>query len=415
MSGPNLKVMAWRNLWRNRRRTLITLSSLAFGVLLATLFTGMSDWRWSEVINSVAKMGAGHITVQHPDYLDKPTLTRTLRGSRDKSSRIMASGVVRHVVPRISGQTMLSTAGETTGATFMAFEPGLETPDTLSVLDGLTEGEMFSGTAGRGIILGHKLAELLDTRLGRKVVYTLTNKEGDIVSGLARVSGIIKTGSPSMDARLCLLPIDTVRKVLGYEADETTILAVFVNDHRDVDVVAQILQDTVGEQASALTWTQTQPDLAGFIAMKVNGMVLMEAFIMLLISAGIFNTLFMSVMERLREFGVMMAIGLSQGQLFRLVLWESLWLALAGLLAGVAVTAVPYYLLATTGLDLTSMMGDQAVEIAGAAMKPELKIAIYPENALKIAVLMTAATLLSGLYPAWRAGLVDPAETIKLI
>ncbi len=415
MSGPNLRVMAWRNLWRNRRRTLITVASLAFGVLLATLFTGISDWQWTQVINSVAKMGAGHITVQHPDYLDKPALTRTVAKVDTKAQQIMASGQVDHVVPRISGQVMLATAGQTTGAMFIAFDPSLETPDTFSALRQVQAGEMFSGTDGKGIILGNKLADLLGTKLGRKVVYTLTNKQGDIVSGLARVSGLLSTGSPGMDARLCLLPIDTVRKVLGYQADEATMLAVFVKDHRRSDVIVQQLNHRLKGNAIAVTWAQIKPDLAGFIAMKVNGMVVMEAFIMLLIAAGIFNTLFVSVMERLREFGVMMAIGLGQAQLFRLVLWESLWLALTGLLAGIVITALPYYLLATTGIDLTASTAGQSVEVAGASLQPLIKAAIYPENALKIAVLIAVATVLSGLYPAWRAGRVDPATTIKLI
>ena len=149
--------------------------------------------------------------------------------------------------------------------------------------------------------------------------------------------------------------------------------------------------------------------------MKVNSTLFMEVLIMLLVAAGIFNQIFVSVMERSREFGIMMAIGFSPGQLFRLVMWESLWLALVGVVVGAAITSVPYYLGNTKGIDMSAMTGGGSTEIAGVALEPIWYIAIYPENALWILAAVVGATLLSGLYPAWRAGRIEPVDCIKLV
>jgi ABC-type lipoprotein release transport system permease subunit len=410
--------MAWRNLWRNRRRTLITLSSMAFGVMLAVLFTGLGDHTYGKMIDLAARSGGGHVTLQHPDMLVTPSLKRTVIGASKLGDQALADPEVERVATRISGQALLATARQSLGATFIAFDPGREDASTLSVLDALVEGEMFASTDDKGIILGARLADSLDTKLGRKVVFTMTDKSGEIVSQLARVQGIIETGAPSVDRGLCLLPLGRVRKALGYDPDEATQVVVFLGDHRRSDVVAERVGAKVNHGTASLPWHQLQPTLAGFISMKVGGTVFMELVILVLVAAGIFNQLLVSVLERLREFGIMMAIGFSPGRLFRLVMWESLFLGVVGVVGGALLTAVPYYLGNTKGLDMSAMVGNAdggSPEIAGVALDPIMYVSIYPENAVLIAVVVIAATLLSGLYPAWRAGRVAPVDAIKLV
>ncbi len=413
MKGPKLGAMAWRNLWRHRRRTMLTLSSIAFGTMLAVIFTGMGDAQWGDMIDLAARLGGGHVTLQHEEYLDTPSLSRTVRetGLRE---RALADPEVERVVTRITGQLMLSTADQSYGAAFIAFDPAAEDVGTLSLLEALAEGAIFDPGDSNGIVLGQRLAENLDLKLGRKVVYTLTDRSGEIVRDVARVSGILRTGSPTVDGALCLLPIDHMRRVLGYAPDEATLLALFVSDRRSSRSVSARLQPDVAG-AAALTWRQVQPDLAGFIAMKIAGARIMEVVILILVAAGIFNTLFVSVMERVREFGIMMALGFSPSSLFALVMYESLWLGLVGLVGAAVVTAGPYGYLSTVGLDLTSQIELSGSEVAGIAISPILHVWIYPENLALIAAAVLLATLLAGVYPAWRAGRVAPAESIRLV
>ena len=415
MAGPNLARMAWRNLLRNRRRTLITLVGVAFGMMFSIIFTGLGDASWGSMIDFAARLGGGHVTLQHPDYLELPALKRTVKDVDKLVALSRAEPGVIRVTTRITGQIMLSTASESRGGMFIAFDPKSEDNGTLGVLDAVKDGQLFAGSDGRGIVLGRKLADALSLKTGRKVVFTLTDKHGEIVRGMARLSGIIETGADTVDGGMVLLPIDAVRKSLGYDANEATQVAVFVGDHRQSDALAASLQAKVGAKVAALPWHVTMAELAGFISMKVGGTIFMEVLILLLLAAGIFNTLFVSVMERLREFGVLLAIGFSPSGLFRLVMWESLWLALMGLVASAIATAWPYYHLNVNGLDISKHMGGKSTEVAGVAMTQVMRVDIFPENALMIVGVAVTATLLAGLYPAWRAGRVSPVDAIKLV
>jgi ABC-type lipoprotein release transport system permease subunit len=311
---------------------------------------------------------------------------------------------------------MLATAGDSFGSAFIAIDPEQEDEATLSVLEGLVEGGMFGTSHDRGIILGERLADNLGVGMGKRVVYTMTDVHGDIVAGLARVSGLVRTGSPGVDGGLCLLPLDAVRELLGYAPDEATQIAVFIDDQRRSDTVADALRSEIGPAVAALPWHRAQPELAAFIAMKVGSARFIEILIAVLVAAGIFNTLFISVMERLREFGIMHALGFSSGKIFALVMLESFWLALVGLAASLVVTAPPYLYLASTGIRLSAMVENtDNLEVAGIALPEVMRVGIFPENAAIIAIAAGAAIVLSGLYPAWKAGHVEPVETIRLV
>ncbi len=415
MKVSSLAKMAWRNLWRNRRRTVITLSAIVFGVFLSVLMMAAQDQNWADMIRLAARLGAGHVTFQHPEYLDSPALSRPVRGTDDLKRLAAGNPHVIRVVERITGFNMLSTARENFGAGFIAVSPEEEDEETLSLLEALVEGEFFESSTDGGIILGEKLASNLGVELGSKVVYTLADKEGEIVNALARVSGIVRTGSPSVDGGICLLPIGTVREVIGFAPDEAIQVAAFVDDQRITDAVVADLGAEAPEEIAVLPWRELQPDLAVFIAMKVGGARVMMLVLAVLVAAGIFNTLFVSVMERLREFGIMLAVGFSPAQLFRLVMLESAWLAVVGLAGAALVTIGPYLYLASTGIDVSGMIPAEQMEVAGVGMSTTLKVGIYGESVMLIGVSALAAIMLSGVYPAWRAGHADPVETIRVV
>jgi ABC-type lipoprotein release transport system permease subunit len=414
MQGPRVAAIGWRNLWRHRRRTILTLSSIAFGGMLAVLMTGMQTGSFSNMINVAARMGAGHVTLQHPEFLDTPTLTRTIHAGPLLDRALEDPDVERGVV-RISGQLMLSTAGQSYGAGFIAFDPDVEDETTLFALGALKGGEVFAADDATGILLGRRLADNLDARLGRKVVFTTTDKNGEIVRDVARVRGFIETGSPSLDGAIALLPIARARRILGYGPDEAIQVALFLNDQRGVDDVARRLNADIRPEATAHTWAELQPELSGFIAMKVAGAYFFEITIAVLIAAGIFNTLFVSVMERIREFGIMTALGFGPRKLFSMVMYESLFLGLSGLVLAALVTAGPYYYLSNTGIDLSALLGQDSADIAGVIFDTTMRFMIYFGHLSVIAGAAMLATLLSGLYPAWKAGHVVPVEAIRLV
>ncbi len=407
--------MGWRNLWRNRRRTVLTLVSISFGLLLATLMTALQDRNWADMIDLAARLGGGHVTVQHPDLIDAPTLDKTVRRAETVAAMARAEPGVTRVVVRVVGQTLLSTASNSRGAGFVGIDPTREDSTTLAVVTAFSQGAMFPAADGDGIVLGSRLAENLGVTLGKKVVYNLTAKDGEIVAGLAHVSGIVHTGAPGVDGGLALLPLNTLRAALGYAPDEATQVAIFIDDQRRSDEMAARIGAGLTGGAVAVPWHENQPELAGFIAMKVGGANFMKVLIAVLIAAGIFNTLFVSVTERMREFGIMLAIGYAPRDIHLLVMVESLWMGLVGLLVGALLTAGPYVYLNAHGIDMSAMVGQGGSEIAGVAVPSVMKVEIFPGNAVFIAAAALLATLVAGLYPAWKAGRVAPVETIRLV
>ena len=418
MFGFGMAGIAWRNLWRNKRRTLLTLAAISFGLFLAILMTAMQDRSFADMIDSAAKMGGGHVTVQHPEYLDTPTLTRTVVDADQVAKTVEADPLVQRAVPRISGQAMVATAKSSYGAFFVAYDPSLEDDTTLGFLDGEVEGELLSADSGNGIVIGRKLAQNLDVGLGDKVVYTMIDKEGEIVGALGRVRGLISTGAGSVDAALMLVPIQHLRKQLQYGENEATQVALFLEDSRRSAIVADRIGPQIEAHGDALTWYDISPDLSGFIAMKVGGARFFEGVILILVAASIFNTMFVSVLERTREFGIQLAIGYSPGQIRAMVVWESIWLAISGVLAGALFTYPLYSYLEKNGIDISAQIeasGQENIEVAGVGFDTVLTIGIFPENVGLIVGAIVLSTIAAGIYPAWRAGRVEPVEAIKLI
>ena len=407
--------MAWRNLWRRKRRTLITAISIGFGVMLAVTFTGSGDYWYTNMINAGATMGLGHITVEPHGYNQTPSLDKRLLNAGEVRKHVLTMSGVSNAIVRITGQAMFASASKTIGGMFLAVDPSQESPDQNLLLRSLIQWQLFPGTGGRGIVVGSKMAKKLNLRIGKKLVYTTTDVSGEIVSEIARVTGIFETGVGEVDGALVLLPINSVRAILHYDDEDATLVAVTVNDQRYAESIRDKIAAAVGNPLrEVLTWKQTQTELAGIITMDKSGNYITQVLIGLLIAAGILNTLLMSVLERTREFGVMMAVGMSPATLFKLVLVESFWLALIGLVVGIIITAPWYAYLHYVGLDFSGAIGND-YSAGGVLVDPIFRIRLYKESIIAILAGVFSLTLLSGIYPAWRAGRTPPVESLKAI
>jgi len=405
--------MALRNLRRNTRRTLITLASIAFGLLLSITFTGVGDSGYTKMIEGAARLGSGNLTVMPKGYLDSPSLDKTLCSAPQMMEEIMRIPYVTAGLERIAGQAMVATAGESTGAAFIAINPEKENPDTLHFLQFIKTGALFDADDRKGIVIGKRMADRLRIKLGSKLVYTTTDKNGEITSDLARVRGIFETGSDQVDSYFILLPLKRVRHVLSYQADEVSQIAVFLKDHRKVPrVIKRLNSSGLFQPYDVLSWRKTMPDMAGFIAMDRSVNYMFQIIIFLLVAAGILNTILMSVLERTREFGIMLAIGISPQRLFGLVLTEAVWLGLFGIIAGLIITSPLYFYLHTHGLDVSGFLHENT-DIAGFVFD----LTIYNELRFQsLMIILSGAfliTLVAGLYPAYKAGKVVPVESLK--
>ena len=410
----NLNKLAWRNLWRRKRRTLITAFSISFGVLLAVTFTGIGDHYYTRMIDVGATMGMGHITVSPIDYNRAPSMKKRLDDVHAKREQALASPEVVDAMVRIYGQAMFASAHKSIGGMFMAIDPAQESKDNNLYMRSIVEGGLFDDANSPGIVVGIKMANKLKLRIGKKVVYTTTDANGEIVSAIERVTGVFRTGVSEVDAGMALLPMTRIQKTLNYQTDEATLVALILDDQRHAidtrDVLAQL---PVYKNAEVLSWQESQPDLAGMIAVDKSGNYISQLLIAFLVAAGILNTMLMSVLERKHEFGVMMALGMTPHNLFRLVMIESFWLGVVGLIVGVIISTPWYIYMHEIGIDMSAAFGDD-MEFGGVLIDPVMKIRLFKESIFAILGVLFAMALMSGAYPAWRAGRVPPVESLKI-
>lgn len=405
--------MAWRNLWRSKRRTLITLGSVAFGVWLAVTFIGIGENSYSGMLETGARMGAGHVTIQPKGYQDAPGLDRSIPDGERIRAAIAAEPDVERAVARIAAQSMFATARRSVGGALFGVDPRYESGADNVFLDAIVEGTAFETPDAKQILIGRGMANKLGVGLKKRVVYTLVDEHGELVSDVARVVGIFDTGVIEVDSGVALLPIDTVRKLLGYGEGEATMVSVFLEDHREADAArAKLATSYEAGDREVLTWKSTQPELAGVIAMDRTMNYIFQILIGLLIAAGVFNTLLMSVLERRREFGVMMAIGTRPRELFELVVAESVLVGLGGLVAGGLLTIPWYWFMNTHGIDMSAIQGSQT-SVNGVLVDPIMRLLLYPSSMVAILCGVLVLTVLAGLYPAWQAGRVPPVESLK--
>lgn len=409
-----LNVMAWRTLNRNRRRTLITSLSVAFGIFLAVTFTGSGDYSYTGMINTSAVMGFGHVSVAAEEFNARPSLARWLRDANGIRTVAASLPEVTGAYPRIMGQAMFAAGAKNAGGMFMAIDPALEDPQHNFFLRSIVSGSLFTEPEGRGALIGAEMAEKLNLQPGRKMVITVTDKDGQLTSELLRISGIFRTGDQAADSGMVLLPLGRLRQALGYGPGDASLVAVYTDDPRRVAGIRAALAGNLPARQGleVLTWRETQADLAGVIAVDRLFNYLLQLLVGLVIAAGIMNTMLMSVLERNREFGIMLAVGMMPGQVARLVLVESFWLGCLGLALGIIITAPWFYYMSRTGIDLSGLVGED-YSAGGVLVDPVMKLRLFRESALVILATVFLLTLVAGIYPAIRAGRVLPAQTIK--
>jgi ABC-type lipoprotein release transport system permease subunit len=408
--------MAWRNLWRNRRRTLITLASIAFGVLLAVTMLGISNYKYYEMIAQSTRMGLGHVSVLPKGYQEAPSFKLRLGGAAALRGLALGLPGVEAVLPRVQGPALFATAARNVGGVFFALDPALERPQDNTFLQSIDAGALFQDRGASMAVVGAGLAKKLKLGLGKKLVVTVSDVHGQMSSILVRVCGTFRTGVEEIDGAGVLLPLGTAQKLLGYGPDEATALAVVLRDERGSGATAAELGAAIRQPGVVvLPWKDSLPQVWGLIQVDKVGRHLILLVLSLMIAMGVLNTSLMSVIERRREFGVMLALGLSPWDLIRLVLTEALLTGLVGLSAGGLVSSPWIWYLQAHGIDLRAMVkgNGNGVEVNGAMLKPIFHAIYYPETVAMIVATALGLVLAAGIYPAWRAGSVPPVEAIR--
>lgn len=402
--------LAWRNLWRNVRRTLITMVAIGLGLALAMISIGLGDGGHEQMIESGVRMGAGHITVQPLGYQKNPSNDKIIADETRIVEALKDMPHVREAFLRIVGKGLISSAANSSGIAFRAVDPG-EAGDKSLLAPHLISGDYLEAGEAGGILIGEKLARKLKVSVGKKVVLMGQDAAREVSSALFRVKGIYKTGVSDLDGYFCLISLKGARHFLGLEQGVTQV-AVYLDSQFEVEKALPVLRSRLGPlPVEALPWQEVMPDLLRFVQLDDAGNYFFLGIILVIVALGILNTILMSVLERTREFGMMLALGLSPRLLFLMIIFETTLLALLSMALGGGLGFGGHHYFATVGLDLTGLTPER-LTLAGAIISPVLYSHLRLMRIVGLLIIIFLVTLITGLYPAVKASRLAPIKAI---
>ena len=404
--------LAWRCLWRNKRRTLITLASMAVGVALVVFFESLRRGAFMQLVERAVRMQGGHICLEHPGYRQAPAVDLTIHGVDRLRGQIGKLDGVENAKVLVFGQALLKTGAGTVGVMIVGVEPRMEkaaSPIARRIVDGryLEDGDE------RTILIGSDLVRQLRIGPGKKVVVATSTIRGQMQEQLAHVKGVFAMGTPEIDGYLVQVPLRFARELYGLDSDQATQIGVMVRDPARLgDVVRRIRPLVAGENVAVLDWQAVMPDVASFIQLYNATNDIQKGLLLLLVLCSVFNTLLMSVMERRKEFAVLLALGTPLRRLRGQVFLECVLLGFMGCAAGLVGGAAAAAWGGVHGINLGLFM-KEGVSLSGFTYDLMLRPHPGPAILIGVGLLVFGATLLLSLYPLRVMGRVQPARWLR--
>ena len=403
--------LALRNLFRNKRRTVLTVAAIAFGLSMMLWTVNFQKGSYTAMIRMGIGSMAGHVVVQAPGYQDDKEVTLVVGDVSGISSTLATEFPGAVVAPRITLGGLLMSTSTSTGIALNGFDPVAEA-QVQDLHTKVVEGEWF-GEDDREIIIGKVMADTLDVGLGDKLVFMGQNGTDEVQSRMFRVRGIYRTGANQIDGRLAYCHLAAAQELLD-RGDVAHMVTLHLPDPRDSFEAADRAEVLLGPAVDVRDWKEALPELSGMIQMDRSSGDVMMAIIGLIVAFGVLNTLLMSVLERTREFGVMLSLGMKPGQLARLVLLEGMTLgiigALVGLALGIAFSCHAVYM----GIDYAAFAGEGgAMEMEGIILDSVMKGEWDPVRMAYYLIAAVFFCVCSAIYPAWSISRLQPVQAMR--
>jgi len=397
--------LSWRYLWRNHRRTLIMLLAISVGVwamiFMTALMRGMVDQMIEDGIDALP----GLVQVHDPAYRDDPNIVNNLPVPTAELRDVLGNPPVEAWAMRVKVPAMISSERESRGVTLLGVDPGPEVALGFD-LESIVAGRFLEGPEDQGLVVGRRMLERLETDLGKRVVVMSQDPGNAIADRGFRIVGVFEGKLSAQEDNLIYAAISTTQEFLGM-GDRVSEIAVTGGDYRDVDELLVTVRAAFGDTVEVLAWTGLDTYL-GMMMGVMDGFVLVWVVVIFLaLSFGLANTLMMAVFERVREIGLMQALGMRPASILYQVLLESLMLLILGLLVGNAL-AVLSILPIRDGIDLSVVA--EGIEMMGASST--LYPSLNPRDLVTANAVVIVLGILTSLLPAWRASRYRPVEAI---
>lgn len=394
-----------RNLWRRRRRSVLTWLMITAGTTLVVFTVGLSEGTYRQMIDLATSSSTGQFQLQAEGYLAKPSLFRNVAVDDSLARALAARPEVEAITPRLETAGLLAAGVRSTGVMLVGVDPVRE--GRVTTLPGtVVEGAWLDPAAPGGVapplLLGRGLARRLGVALGDTLSFVGQAADGSIAAQLYRLMGLISTGAQEADASLALARIGDLQELLVLPGRAHRLVGTL---HRLGELDPLLASFDPGPGRRLLGWPTLLPDLHSSIQADRAGGRISLAIIIAVALLGVGNTMLMSVFERTKEFGVMLALGTAPGRLVRAVLWEAFWLSLGGVLAGVAAGSA-------INTRVALPVGSEPIEFGGVALSV-MHAANTVEGNVVYPLIILCAGLLAGLLPALRASRLSPVDALS--
>ena len=406
-----LLILASRNLFRNARRTGLTMAAISVGLAMMIATINFQYGSYKELTTNAISQLAGHVVVQHPRWQDERESQYLVTDADTVATKLRATFPKAIVTQRVQVGGLLRSSSNSVGAGLAGYEPDQEAQ--ISDLDDkLIDGEWLGSDDLRGIIIGTGMADSLDVKLNDKLVFMSQQKGEEMASRLFRVRGIFRTGSADLDGFVAVSHIDAARDLLGGKAVAHQV-AVHLPDARTSEADARTAANALQRDDLFVgSWLDAIPEIYALIQVDRTSSDLMMAVIGFIVALGVLNTVLMSVLERTREFGTMMAVGMRRTSIAGLVLIEATVLGFFGSALGCVLGIGISYPLVNSGIDMSGYMGETMVT-GGVAVSTLIMGAWDPNRMALYACLAVVFTILAAIPPAWRVTRMKPVDAMR--
>ncbi|MEM7097785.1 MAG: FtsX-like permease family protein [Pseudomonadota bacterium] len=398
--------IAWRNLWRNKRRTWLTAGGIAFAIFLVSLGMSFQVGSYASMINNATSMYLGQMQISHRDYVEDEKLENTLLGATELQRRLNATFDIA-IAPRAQAFALVSVGERSFGGLTVGVDFAAE-KQVVNFFRNVNQGELPS--SADEVLIGATLARNLGAQLGDELVVLGTAKEGGVAALALTISGTFESGQAELDRTLLFTALETVQN--GFELGDE--LHQFVIRVKDLDRLAQVkaaLQssDILGDGLVVRTWPEYLPELVQSIELDRISAQLMYGVILILVTFSVVNTFLMVVFERTREFGMLLAVGMRPTAIMSQVLIEAALMWLIGVLIGLSLTVgiVGYY--AQVGLSIAGMEELSAQFYMDPRIYPGLSADIF----LLAPLVLLVGTQFAALFATVRVRRLDPVVALR--
>ncbi len=402
--------MAWRGVWRNRRRTAITIAALVISaasfIWLYAFFKGFAV----KMVDDTIAGGIGHVQVHADGFNKNPTTDKYIVDPGRFENEISQIPELEAYAPRVKFNGIAQTPDNAIGCSVLGVDPTRE-KDVSVFEERIVEGEWFAeGDNAYGIIIGYKMAENMEAELGDLVAVIAQDIDGDISAEAFELVGIIKTGNPEIDNAQVLLPISEAQRIIGYDEQISEIVLV-AEGPKAVDPLKAAVLDIVPEEGyEVLTWYEVSKMAYEYYNIMIGMFLFIMLLLIVLASFGVMNTVLNSILERAKEFGLLKALGVRPRQIFGLILLEGFALSLLGMVLGIAFGWLITFPFTFTGINLS--FWSEGMGLIG-SLDPVIPMILDFGAYLFAAIIVVTTGLLSAVYPAFKAARIRPVIAMR--